>query len=44
MVKRLSLVALAVFAASNAHAIQIIKDAKNDVQVTGALFPLRVGR
>jgi hypothetical protein len=33
MIKRLSLVALAVFAAGNANAIQVVKDAKNDVQL-----------
>lgn len=38
MIKRLSLVALAVFAAGNANAIQVIKDAKNDVQVTGLAY------
>ena len=38
MIKRLSLVALAVFAAGNANAIQVVKDAKNDVQVTGLAY------
>ena len=38
MVKRLSLVAFAVLAAGNANAMQIIKDAKNDVQVTGMAY------
>ncbi len=38
MIKRLSLVALAVFAAGNANAIQVVKDAKNDVQITGLAY------
>ena len=42
MIKRLSLVALAVFAAGNANAIQVVKDAKNDVQITGLAYAAHI--
>lgn len=38
MMKRISLVALAVFVAGHANAVQLIKDDKNDVKLTGLAY------